>query len=313
MNWIEALVLGLIQGLTEYLPVSSSGHLAIGAHLFGINGEDNLTFTIMVHVATVLSTLVILWKEIDWILKGLFKFQMNEETKYALNIVISMIPVGIVGVFFKDQVEEVFGSGLLIVGCMLIVTAILLTFSYFAKPRQKENISPLHAFIIGLGQALAVLPGLSRSGTTIATGLLLGDKKEKMAQFSFLMVIPPILGEALLDLLKGLKGEEALGGIDAFPMLVGFIAAFVSGCLACKWMINIVKKGKLVYFGIYCAIAGAVTIICSLIVIYGFQKRRNYSYRQALSDVELRSFGACTLSAQQETWLQGKDRTCWYA
>lgn len=264
MNWIEALVLGLIQGLTEYLPVSSSGHLAIGAHLFGINGEDNLTFTIMVHVATVLSTLVILWKEIDWILKGLFKFQMNEETKYALNIVISMIPVGIVGVFFKDQVEEVFGSGLLIVGCMLIVTAILLTFSYFAKPRQKENISPLHAFIIGLGQALAVLPGLSRSGTTIATGLLLGDKKEKMAQFSFLMVIPPILGEALLDLLEGLKGEEALGGIDAFPMLVGFIAAFVSGCLACKWMINIVKKGKLVYFGIYCAIAGAVTIICSL-------------------------------------------------
>ena len=265
MNWFEALVLGLIQGLTEYLPVSSSGHLAIGAHLFGINGEDNLTFTIMVHVATVLSTLVILWKEIDWILKGLFKFQMNEETKYALNIVISMIPVGVVGLFFKDKVEEVFGSGLLIVGIMLLVTAGLLTFSYFAKPRQKENISPLHAFIIGLGQALAVLPGLSRSGTTIATGLLLGDKKEKMAQFSFLMVIPPILGEALLDLLKGLKGEGALGGIDAFPMIVGFVAAFVSGCLACKWMINIVKKGKLVYFGIYCAIAGAVTIICSII------------------------------------------------
>lgn len=265
MNWFEALVLGLIQGLTEYLPVSSSGHLAIGAHLFGINGEDNLTFTIMVHVATVLSTLVILWKEIDWIFKGLFKFQMNEETKYALNIVISMIPIGIVGVFFKDTVEEIFGSGLLIVGCMLLVTASLLTFSYFAKPRQKENISPLHAFIIGLGQALAVLPGLSRSGTTIATGLLLGDKKEKMAQFSFLMVIPPILGEALLDLLKGLKGEAALGGIDAFPMIIGFVAAFVSGCLACKWMINIVKKGKLVYFGIYCAIAGAVTIICSII------------------------------------------------
>lgn len=265
MNWFEALVLGLIQGLTEYLPVSSSGHLAIGAYLFGINGEDNLTFTIMVHVATVLSTLVILWKEIDWILKGLFKFQMNEETKYALNIVISMIPVGVVGLFFKDKVEKVFGSGLLIVGIMLLVTACLLTFSYFAKPRQKEKISPMHAFIIGLGQALAVLPGLSRSGTTIATGLLLGDKKEKMAQFSFLMVIPPILGEALLDLLKSLKGEEALGGIDAFPMIVGFVAAFVSGCLACKWMINIVKKGKLVYFGIYCAIAGAVTIICSII------------------------------------------------
>lgn len=265
MNWFEALILGLIQGLTEYLPVSSSGHLAIGAYLVDINGEDNLTFTIMVHVATVLSTLVILWKEIDWILKGLFKFQMNDETKYALNIIISMIPVGIVGVFFKDQVEEIFGSGLLIVGCMLLVTALLLSFSYFAKPRQRENISPLHAFIIGLGQALAVLPGLSRSGTTIATGLLLGNKKEKMAQFSFLMVIPPILGEALLDLLKGLKGEENLGGIDTFPMVVGFVAAFLSGCLACKWMINIVKKGKLIYFGIYCAIAGAITIICSLI------------------------------------------------
>ena len=265
MTWFEALVLGLLQGLTEYLPVSSSGHLAIGSAIFGINGEDNLTFTIMVHVATVLSTLVILWKEIDWILKGLFKFKMNEETKYFINIVISMIPVGIVGVFFKDTVEEIFGSGLLIVGCMLIVTALLLTFSYYAKPRQRDNISPWHAFVIGLSQAIAVLPGLSRSGTTIATGLLLGNKKEKMAQFSFLMVIPPILGEALLDLLKGLKGEETFGGIDTLPMVVGFVAAFVSGCLACKWMINIVKKGKLVYFGVYCAIAGAITIICSLL------------------------------------------------
>lgn len=265
MSWFEALVLGLIQGLTEYLPVSSSGHLAIGSHLFGVNAEDNLTFTIMVHIATVLSTLVVLWKEIDWILKGLFRFQMNEETKYALNIVITMIPIGIVGVFFKDQVEAVFGSGLLIVGCMLIVTALLLTFSYLAKPRQRETISPWHAFIIGLSQAVAVLPGLSRSGTTIATGLLLGNKKEKMAQFSFLMVIPPILGEALLDLLKGLSGEETLGGIDAFPMAVGFVAAFVSGCLACKWMIDIVKKGKLIYFGLYCAVAGAATVIYSLL------------------------------------------------
>lgn len=261
MNWFEALVLGLIQGFTEYLPVSSSGHLAIGSHLFGINGADNLTFTIMVHVATVLSTLVILWKEIDWIFKGLFKFEMNAETKYALNIIVSMIPVGIVGVFFKDQVEAVFGSGLLIVGIMLLVTALLLTFSYYAKPRQRENISLWHAFLIGVGQALAVLPGLSRSGTTIATGLLLGNKKEQMAQFSFLMVIPPILGEALLDLLKGLSGKEPLGGIDTLPMVIGFVAAFVSGCLACKWMINIVKKGKLVYFGIYCAIAGLLTII----------------------------------------------------
>ena len=263
MNTLEALVLGLVQGFTEYLPVSSRGHLTIGAALFGINGADNLTFTIMVHVATVLSTLVILWREIDWILKGLFKFQMNDETKYALNILVSMIPVGIVGVFFKDKVEAVFGSGLLIVGIMLLVTALLLTFSYYAKPRQRENISLWHAFLIGVGQALAVLPGLSRSGTTIATGLLLGNKKEKMAQFSFLMVIPPILGEALLDLLKGLKGEEALGGIDTWPMVVGFVAAFVSGCIACKWMINVVKRGKLIYFGIYCAIAGVLTIIFS--------------------------------------------------
>ena len=264
MNWFEALVLGLIQGLTEYLPVSSSGHLAIGAYLFGIDGEANLGFTILVHVATVMSTLVVLWKEIDWILKGLFKFQMNEETKYALNIVVSMIPVG-VGVFFKDDVEKIFGSGLLIVGCMLLVTALLLAFSYYAKPRQRENISLWHAFVIGLGQALAVLPGLSRSGTTIATGLLLGNKKEKMAQFSFLMVIPPILGEALLDLIKGLKGEETLGGVDTLPMIIGFVAAFISGCLACKWMINIVKKGKLIYFGVYCTIAGLATILFSLL------------------------------------------------
>ncbi|WP_298453756.1 undecaprenyl-diphosphate phosphatase [uncultured Prevotella sp.] len=264
MSWFEALILGLIQGLTEYLPVSSSGHLSIGAYLFGLDGADNLTFTVMVHVATVLSTLVILWREIDWIFRGLFKCELNAETKYAINIVISMIPVGIVGVFFKDTVEQIFGSGLLIVGCMLLVTAVLLTFSYYAKPRQKSTISMRDAFIIGLAQACAVLPGLSRSGSTIATGLLLGNKKENMAQFSFLMVIPPILGEAVLDLIKGLKGEEALGGIETFPMIVGFVAAFVSGCLACKWMINIVKKGKLIYFGIYCALAGAITILCSI-------------------------------------------------
>lgn len=265
MDWLQALVLGLLQGLTEYLPVSSSGHLTIGSYLFGLNGEDNLAFTVVVHVATVLSTLVVLWKEIDWILKGLFKFRMNDETKYFINILISMIPVGIVGVFFKEQVEEVFGSGLLIVGCMLLVTAALLVFSYYARPRQRENISPLHAFIIGLAQAVAVLPGLSRSGSTIATGLLLGNKKEKLAQFSFLMVIPPILGEALLDVVKGLKGEEAFGGIDALPLIVGFVAAFVSGCVACKWMINIVKNGKLVWFGVYCAIAGAATIVFSFL------------------------------------------------
>ena len=265
MDWLQALVLGIVQGLTEYLPVSSSGHLAIGSYLFGIDGEENLAFTVLVHVATVMSTFVVLWKEIDWILKGLFKFKMNDETKYFLNIVVSMIPIGIVGVFFKDKVEAIFGSGLLIVGCCLLLTAILLTFSYYAKPRQRGYISMKDAFIIGLAQACAVLPGLSRSGSTIATGLLLGNKKEKLAQFSFLMVIPPILGEALLDVFKAVKGEEAFGDISVLPLVVGFIAAFVSGCLACKWMINIVKKGKLIYFGIYCAIAGAVTIVCSLL------------------------------------------------
>lgn len=265
MDWLQALVLGIVQGLTEYLPVSSSGHLAIGSNLFGIEGEENLAFTVLVHVATVCSTLVVLWKEIDWILKGLFKFEMNAETKYFLNIVVSMIPIGIVGVFFKDAVEKVFGSGLLIVGCMLLLTATLLIFSYFAKPRQREHISMKDAFIIGLAQACAVMPGLSRSGSTIATGLMLGNKKESLAQFSFLMVIPPILGEALLDVLKMVKGDDAFGDISALPLVVGFVAAFVSGCVACKWMINIVKKGKLVWFGVYCAIAGAVTIICSLL------------------------------------------------
>lgn len=265
MEWFEALILGLLQGLTEYLPVSSSGHLAIGSALFGIEGEENLAFTIVVHVATVFSTLVILWKEIDWIFKGLFKFQMNDETRYVINIIISMIPIGIVGVFFKDEVEAIFSSGLLVVGCCLLLTAVLLTFSYYYKPRQKAEISKKDAFIIGLAQACAVLPGLSRSGSTIATGLLLGDDKAKLAQFSFLMVIPPILGEALLDGMKLMKGEAIAGDIPTLSLIVGFVAAFVSGCLACKWMINIVKKGKLVYFGIYCVIAGALTLILNLL------------------------------------------------
>lgn len=265
MEWFEALLLGLIQGLTEYLPVSSSGHLAIGSALFGVEGEENLAFTIIVHVATVFSTLVILWKEIAWIFKGLFKFQKNDEMRYVINILISMIPIGIVGVFFKDEVEAVFGSGLLVVGCCLLLTACLLSFSYYYKPKQKENISKKDAFIIGLAQACAVLPGLSRSGSTIATGLLLGDDKAKLAQFSFLMVIPPILGEALLDGVKLMNGEAIAGDIPALSLVVGFLAAFVSGCLACKWMINIVKKGKLIYFAIYCAIAGAVTLGINLL------------------------------------------------
>ncbi len=270
MSWLESLLLGIIQGLTEFLPVSSSGHLTILSNLFGLSGEENLTTTVVLHIATVLSTLFILWKEIVWIFKDIFSKQdwktyegLNEGTKFAINILISMIPVAVVGFLFKDKVEEIFGSGLLIVGIMLLVTATLLTFSYFAKPRPKENISKLHAFIIGVGQAIAVLPGLSRSGTTIATGLLLGNKKEKLAQFSFLMVIPPVIGEALLDVMDiaEVGFDTAMNGISAFSLLVGFLAAFITGCFACKWMINIVKKGKLIWFAVYCAIVGLIAII----------------------------------------------------
>ena len=263
MEWFEALILGIVQGLTEYLPVSSSGHLAIGATLFGMNGEENLTFTVAVHVATVLSTCVILWREIVWLFADLFKFKWNEGTKYVVNILVSMIPVAIVGFLFKDKVEAVFGSGLLIVGICLLITASLLAFSYYAKPRQRENISPLHAFIIGIAQAIAVLPGLSRSGSTIATGLLLGNKKEKLAQFSFLMVIPPILGEALLDVkdMAEVGVSNAMAGISPLALAIGFLAAFVSGCLACKWMINIVKKGKLIWFAVYCVVVGIAAIV----------------------------------------------------
>lgn len=286
MDWIQALILGLVQGLTEYLPISSSGHLELGKVLLGTE-EAGLQFDVLVHVATVLSTLVILWKEIAWILKGLFVpmkkkathedtffSRLSEEQRYAFNIIISMIPIGIVGLCFKDMIEGLYEGNeqvkVIVVGSCLILTALLLTFSYFAKPRPKEKISASNAFIIGLAQACAVLPGLSRSGSTIATGLLLGNKKEKLAQFSFLMVIPPILGEALLDLrhiiAPGTKhaAEVAAGQIDTLPMIVGFIAAFVSGCFACKWMINIVKKGKLIYFAIYCALVGAGLLIFGL-------------------------------------------------
>ncbi len=271
MDWLQALILGLVQGLTEYLPVSSSGHLAIGSELLGIQAEESMMFTVAVHVATVLSTLVILGREVWKILSGALHSpvggQLNEDHKYVLNIVISMIPIGIVGVFFKDEVEGIFGSGLTVVGACLLLTAFLLSYSYFAKPKLKDKISLRDAFIIGLSQALAVLPGLSRSGTTIATGLILGNKKENMAQFSFLMVIPPILGEALLDCIKAYKEgmAAAFGGCDATALAVGFIAAFVSGCIACKWMINIVRRGKLIYFAIYCLIVGAVTLVTSFI------------------------------------------------
>ncbi len=256
------------------MPVSSSGHLTIGSALFGVDGESNLTFNIAVHVATVLSTCCILWKEIVWIFKDLVKFKWNEGTRYAVNIIISMIPIGVVGILFKDKVETIFnpdtsagifGNPIFLVGCCLMLTAWLLTFSYVAKPRERDDISPWHAFFIGIAQAFAVLPGLSRSGSTIATGLMLGNKKERLAQFSFLMVIPPILGEALLDF-KDLIGGEAVAegvttAIGTFPLIVGFLAAFVVGCLACKWMINIVKKGKLIWFAIYCAVISFLSLI----------------------------------------------------
>ncbi|MBR1632029.1 MAG: undecaprenyl-diphosphate phosphatase [Paludibacteraceae bacterium] len=261
MDWLDALLMGILQGLTEFLPVSSSGHLTIAQHLLHYSGEENLTFDIVVHAATVLSTLVVLWSEVVWILKGTFTTtQWNAEKTYAAKLIVSMIPIGIVGVFFKDKVEAIFGSGLLVVGVCLLVTAALLCFAQYARPRQKENISYLDSFIIGLGQALAVLPGLSRSGTTIATGLLLGNKREQVAQFSFLMVLVPIIGQAMLTLLDILK-DGAAGGISVTALAVGFVAAFVSGCAACKFMINLVKRGNLIWFAIYCAIVGIVSII----------------------------------------------------
>ena len=264
MSWFEALILGIVQGLTEFLPVSSSGHLAIGSALFGVSGEENLTFAVAVHAATVLSTIVVLWSEVSFLFKAFFSFKWNEGTKIVCKILLSMIPVGIVGVFFKDYVEAIFGSGLLVVGCMLLVTAALLAFSYYAKPRQKEEISFKDAFIIGIAQACAVLPGLSRSGSTIATGLLLGDKKEQVAKFSFLMVIIPILGEAFLDLMKGgFSPEES--GISAIALITGFLAAFVSGTIACKWMIKNKNKRKLINISYYCVIYGVFTKIYSLV------------------------------------------------
>ena len=273
METFEALILGLLQGLTEYLPVSSSGHLAIGSHILGIEAEENLMFTVAVHVATVLSTLVVLGGEIIRLVRGTFGplnasasglARLNADQRYMLNILVSMIPIFVVGIFFKDTVKNIFGKDLrlLVVGCCLLVTAGLLAYSYYGKPRQKESISLLDAFIIGIAQAVAVLPGLSRSGSTIATGLILGNNKAHMAQFSFLMVIPPILGEALLDTIEAAKKgfSAAFGDLSVMALVVGFVAAFVSGIAACKWMIGIVRRGKLIYFAYYCVAVGAVTL-----------------------------------------------------
>lgn len=269
MNEAEAIVLGLIQGLTEFLPVSSSGHLTIAGTLFGMkSGEELLAFTTLLHVATVFSTLVVLRGEIGELIRGLFAFRRNDETAMVGKLLLSAVPVGIVGLFFRDWVEDVFGQGLLIVGCMLMLTAALLIFSSSVRPRkEKQEISSRDALIIGVAQACAVMPGLSRSGSTIATGLMLGNKREAVAKFSFLMVLIPVLGEALLDVLKMVKAgstEAAFGAISPTAMGLGFIAAFVTGIVACRWMIGVVKRGRLVYFGFYCIVAGAIAIIYSL-------------------------------------------------
>ncbi len=269
MSELQAVLLGLVQGLTEFLPVSSSGHLTIFRSLFGVEAE-NLTFEVAVHAATVLSTIVAFRKEIWDLLKGFFKFKMNSQTHYIFKIAVSMIPVMIVGLFFKDYVTTLFGSGLLIVGCMLLVTAILLylgeKLSDRAALRAKEGDSEgrevgyLDAFIIGLAQSVAVLPGLSRSGTTIATGLMLGVKKSAVAQFSFLMVLVPILGEAFLELVSG-EFTVAASGISTLALILGFISAFISGYVACRWMINIVRKAKLHWFSLYCLFAAVACVV----------------------------------------------------
>ena len=263
MEWFEALILGIVQGLTEFLPVSSSGHLAIGRELLGVEASQDLVFEVTVHAATVLSTIVVFRREIWKLLSGLFKFKYNDETDYLLKICVSMIPVFVTGVFFKDSVEALFAS-IKVVGCALLLTALLLFLSDFAsKKAGRENsfrngVGFWQAFVVGIGQALAVIPGLSRSGTTISTGLICGVKREVMAQFSFLMVLVPILGESFLNLLGG---DMAASSVEALPLLIGFAAAFVSGLFACKVMIALVRKARLVWFAIYCAIVGILVLI----------------------------------------------------
>ena len=267
MNWLEALILGVIQGLTEFLPVSSSGHLEIGQALLGTSGEENLPFAILVHTATVLSTLVVFYREVAQLFRGTFTtLRWNAEKDYVAKILVSMIPVFIIGMFFKDEVEAFFGNGLLLVGICLLITAVLLALSeWLQKKRQGtgHEVGYKDAIIIGIAQACAVLPGLSRSGSTIATGLLCGVKKESVAQFSFLMVLIPILGEALLDLVDIIQGETSTG-LELLPAIVGFVAAFVTGCFACRFMVEIVRRQRLTWFAVYCAIVGSVAIITTL-------------------------------------------------
>ncbi len=264
MGIFESIVLGAVQGLTEFLPVSSSGHLQLAKELLGVEIQENLAFDITLHAATVLSTIVILWGEIWWLIKGLLSRGMNEEKSYFLKLVVSMLPIGVIGLVFKDDINAMLASDgiMVIVGAMLLLTSALLAFAYYARPRMKSTISYRDAFIIGVAQSVASMPGLSRSGSTIATGLLLGNQKAAVATFSFLMVLAPIMGETLLEVVDG---GLALEGVSTAALVAGFVSAFVVGCLACRFMINIVKRGKLIWFAIYCAIVGIVAIASYII------------------------------------------------
>jgi len=272
MNWLQALLLGIVQGLTEFLPVSSSGHLMIVRDLLGVDGDGFMDFTVTVHLATVLSTVIVFWKPICKLLAGLFKFRYNDETDYVFKIVVSMVPIAVVGLLFKDKVESLFSDNLFTVAVCLIVTAILLYLSDISGRRKKaapeegsvarNGISYWQALTVGLSQAVAVAPGLSRSGTTIATGLLCGVRREVMAQFSFLMVLVPIIGEQFLDLVKSLTGDAVLGGgLSPVCLVTGFLAAFLSGLFACKVMIAIVRKARLTWFAIYCLVVSLLLLV----------------------------------------------------
>ena len=260
MNVLQALLLGLIQGITEFLPVSSSGHLEIGHHLLGVRTENNLFFDVVVHVATVLSTIVVFRKDIFELLKGLFSFKWNEQTIFVAKLVFSSIPVLVLGLFFKNEIEQLFTGNMLLVGSMLIFTALLLSLTHFVHSNDGK-ITFLKALFIGIAQAVAVIPGISRSGSTIATGLLLKNKKEDVARFSFLMVLIPILGAAILDISNGKAVSE--NSIEVLPLVIGFLSAFISGLIACSWMIKIVKRGKLIYFAVYCLVIGVIAIFAA--------------------------------------------------
>ena len=267
MEWWESILMGLAQGLTEFLPVSSSGHLMIARDLLGVQSEGFLDFTVTVHFATVLSTIIVFWTQIKQLFCGFFKFKYNDETDYVLKIAVSMIPVAVVGLFFKDKVELLFGDSLTTVACCLLVTAVLLCLSDVLTGRIKRinnsrnGISWWQALVVGLAQAVAVAPGLSRSGTTIATGLIAGVKRENMAQFSFLMVLVPILGEQLLDFVDMLTGGGALSsGLGFMPLALGFLSAFLSGLFACKVMVALVKKARLSWFGLYCLVVAGLIL-----------------------------------------------------